>query len=124
MKIKKVIYISVGCIGLVLGAIGAIIPLLPAFPFLLIAAFGFSKGSSRLDVWFKQTKLYKNNLEDYVNGKGMTLQTKYKVITLVTFLMSIGFIMMHAVPVGQMILFGVWIFHIVYFMYVVKTRKT
>lgn len=35
MKIKKLLYVILGCIGLALGAVGAVLPLLPAFPFLL-----------------------------------------------------------------------------------------
>ena len=31
MKIKKLIYIIIGCIGLGLGALGAALPLLPSF---------------------------------------------------------------------------------------------
>ena len=45
MKIKKILYVILGCIGLALGAVGAILPLLPAFPFLLLAAFCFAKSS-------------------------------------------------------------------------------
>ena len=59
MKIKKIIYIVVGCLGVGLGAVGAVLPLLPAFPFLLLAAFCFAKSSERLHNWFTSTKLYK-----------------------------------------------------------------
>ncbi len=123
MKVKRVIYLIVGCIGLAFGAVGAVVPLLPAFPFLLIAAFGFSRSSEKLDNWFKNTKLYKNNLENYVKGRGMTVKTKLKIIITVTVLMTIGFLMMMSVPVGQIILFFVWIFHLVYFVFIVKTIK-
>ncbi len=123
MNIKKIIYLIIGCVGLALGAVGAVLPLMPAFPFLLLAAVGFGKSSERLDRWFKSTKLYKNNLENYVKGNGMTVKTKVKVIITVTVLMSIGFIMMHSVPIGQIVLFFVWIFHLVYFIFFVKTMK-
>ena len=121
MKLKKIIYISLGCIGVGLGAVGAVVPLLPAFPFLLLAAFCFAKSSEKLHNWFTGTKLYKNNLESYIKGKGMTWKTKIRVMATVTLLMSIGFILMHRVPVGRIILAGVWVFHIIYFDFIVKT---
>ena len=101
----------------------AILPLLPAFPFLLLAAFSFAKSSQRLHRWFTGTKLYKNNLESYVKGKGMTRKTKIRIMVTVTILMSIGFVMMHAVPIGQIVLAGVWAFHIFYFLLGVKTIR-
>ena len=121
MRIKKALYIVVGMIGLVLGAVGAVLPLLPTFPFLLLAAFCFAKSSERLHTWFIGTKLYKDNLESYVAGKGMTRKTKVRIMVTVTVLMSIGFIMMHAVTVGRIVLVIVWLFHVVYFTFGVKT---
>ena len=121
MGIKKVLYLILGFIGLILGVIGAIVPLLPAFPFLLLAAFGFAKSSERLHDWFINTKLYKNNLESYVAKKGMSKKVKIKIMIMVTILMSIGFIMMHKIFVGQIVLFFVWLFHIYYFTFRIKT---
>lgn len=117
------IYITVGCIGLALVAVGAVLPLLPAFPFLLLAAICFGRSSERLDKWFKNTKLYKNNLESFVKGQGMTWKTKIKIMITVTVLMTIGFIMMNQVIVGRIVLAGVWVFHIIYFIFGVKTVK-
>ena len=123
MNIKKGIYIVIGCIGVGLGALGAALPLLPAFPFLLLAAICFGKSSERLHTWFIGTKLYKNNLESYVQGRGMTWKTKIRIMVIVTLTMSVGFIMMSRVPVGRIILAGVWVFHILYFCLGVKTIK-
>ena len=66
---KRIIYIVLGCIGLVLGAIGAALPLIPSFPFLMMAAFCFARSSERLDRWFKSTKLYEDNLKDFVSAE-------------------------------------------------------
>ncbi len=123
MKLKKIIYIIVGCIGLALGAVGAMLPLLPAFPFLLLAAICFGKSSERLNNWFKSTKLYKNNLESFVKGQGMTWKTKITIMITVTVLMTIGFIMMKQVVVGRIVLGAVWVFHILFFVFGVKTIK-
>ena len=121
MKLKKFFYIAVGCLSLGLGALGAVLPLLPAFPFLLLAACCFGKSSQRLHRWFTGTRLYKENMESYVQGKGMTKKAKIRIMVTVTALMSVGFVLMHQVPVGQIVLGGVWAFHILYFIFGVKT---
>ncbi len=112
MNIKKILYMILGCVGVGLGAVGAVLPLLPAFPFLMLAAFCFARSSEKLNNWFIHTKLYKNNLESFVKGQGMTWRTKIKIMVTVTVLMSIGFIMMDQVPVGRIVLGCVWLFHI------------
>ena len=66
MKMKKLFWTALGCLGVVLGAVGAALPMLPAFPFLLLAAFSFGKSSERLYRWFTGTKLYQKNLESYL----------------------------------------------------------
>ena len=123
MNLKKVFFVVLGCLSLGLGALGAVLPLLPAFPFLMLAAFCFAKSSEKLHGWFVSTKLYKKNLESFVQGKGMTVRTKIRIMLTVTFLMSISFIMMHAVPVGRIVLGIVWLFHILYLIVGIKTLK-
>lgn len=120
---KRVCYIVLGCIGVGLGALGAVLPLLPAFPFLMLAAWSFAKSSKRLDAWFKGTKLYKNNLADFVAGRGMTKKTKVRIMLTVTVLMSIGFYIMgsRGIYAGCITLACVWVFHILYFVFGVKT---
>ncbi|MGN0408244.1 MAG: YbaN family protein [Bacteroides sp.] len=124
MKIKKVVYIVTGCAGVALGAVGAAVPLLPSFPFLLLAAVCFGKSSERLHTWFTGTKLYKNNLESYVQERKMTWKTKIRIMLTVTLIMSVGFIMMGRVPVGRIILACVWVLHIIYFCFGVKTLQS
>ena len=123
MNIKKVLWIILGCIGVGLGAVGAVVPMLPAFPFLMLAAISFAKSSEKLHTWFINTKLYKDNLEDYVAGRGMTRETKIRIMITVTILMSFGFFMMFrkALYIPCAILGGVWLFHILYFALGVKT---
>lgn len=125
MRIKKILWISLGFIGLAIGAVGAVLPMLPAFPFLLLAAFSFGKSSEKLHTWFVGTKLYKDNLESYVAGKGMTWNTKIRVMIVVTLLMGFGFFMMMRkdLYIPCTILGGVWAFHILYFIFGVKTLK-
>ena len=120
---KRILYIVLGCVGLELGAIGATLPLLPSFPFLMMAAFCFARSSEKLDRWFKSTKLYEDNLKDFVSGRGMTIKVKVRIMITVTLLMSIGFVMMglKGIVAGCIVLSIVWFFHIVYFVFGIKT---
>ncbi len=123
MRFKKILYIILGCIGLGLGAVGAVVPMLPAFPFLMLAAFCFARSSKRLHTWFVNTKLYKNNLESYVAGRGMTWATKLRIMITITLLMAFGFTVMllKSLYIPCMILGCVWVFHILYFVFGVHT---
>ena len=120
---KKILYVILGCVSVTLGAVGAVLPILPTVPFLLLAAYCFARSSERLHTWFHNTKLYKENLEDYVEGKGMRKQSKIRIMCIVTLLMSTGFILMSAkgIFMGCMVLGCVWILHILYFTFKVKT---
>ncbi|MFI3201642.1 MAG: YbaN family protein [Eubacteriales bacterium] len=115
MKIKRMIYLIIGLFSVGMGAIGAILPFIPTVPFLLLGAFCFGKSSERLDTWFRSTNLYKNNLESYVKGEGMTKGTKIKIISSVTILMGIGFLMMSGTVAGRVVLGIVWVCHVIYF---------
>ena len=125
MRLKKTIFIIVGCICLGLGVVGIVLPVLPTTPFLLVTAYCFARSSEKLNAWFKGTKLYKNHLESFVKKEGMKVSTKASIIICVTLLMGFGFFMMARkgiwIPCG--ILAAVWIAHIWYFVFRVKTLK-
>ena len=122
MKIKKIVWLLLGLVGLGLGALGAVLPLLPSVPFLMLALFSFGKSSERLHNWFTGTKLYRDNLESFVQGQGMTRRAKLKIMGTVTLLMVFGFCMMlrAGLVLPCCILAGIWLAHILYFVFAVK----
>ena len=122
-KFIKYTWIVIGLIFFVIGTIGAFLPLLPSFPFYMITLYCFARSSNRLHDWFVGTKLYKNNIEKIANRKGLLLKQKLKIIFFFTLTMGTGFYFMKNTKIGRIILFIVWFFHVVYFMFGIKTIK-
>ena len=89
----------------------------------MLAAFCFARSSERVDRWFKGTKLYQENLKDFAAGNGMTARTKVRIMVTVTLLMTVALVAMgvKGIVAGCVVLGFVWAFHMVYFIWFVKT---
>lgn len=125
MKVKQLIFMIIGCVCLGLGCIGIALPILPTVPFFMATLFFFANSSKQLHDWFVGTKLYKNHLQSFTKGEGMTWNTKIRIMLIVTALMGFGFFMMirKEIWVPCIILACVWIAHIVAFTFIIKTKK-
>lgn len=125
MSIKRIAFIVLGCLSLVLAVLGVLLPILPTVPFLALAAFCFAKSSDRLNNWLINTKFYQNNFADFKAGKGMTIKTKVRILVTVTLVMAVGLIVMliKGVIVGSIVLIIVWLSHIYYFGFKVITLE-
>ena len=77
---RKIFFIALGIIFLGISVVGVIVPMLPAFPFLLLTSFFFMKGSDRLSEWFTQTDLYRKHLLTFKEKKGLTLKAKLSIL--------------------------------------------
>ena len=118
---RKILYLTLGVISMALGAVGVVLPILPTTPFLLLAAFCFAKSSQRLHRWFLTTQLYEKHLKDFVQTRAMTMKTKLSLMSMASAMMLLGFLMMEQVPVGRIAIACVWIFHLYYFLFRIRT---
>lgn len=123
MKLKQIIFLIIGCLSLALGCVGIVLPILPTVPFFLLTVFCFANSSQKLHDWFIGTQMYKKHLESFVQKKGMTVRTKATILTSVTALMAVGFVLMlrKGIIVPCIILAVVWVCHLLYFLFGVKT---
>jgi len=48
----------VGLTSVAVGVVGVVLPLLPATPFLLVAAFAFARSSERLSIWLRDHRTF------------------------------------------------------------------
>lgn len=120
-KVSAKLWAAAGFVCFGLGAVGVVLPILPTTPFMLLAAFCFARSSKRLNDWFHATKLYQTVLTDYVADRRMTRTAKLKIIVPVTIILGISFALMSGVLIGRVVVGIVWVAHIIYFGFVVKT---
>lgn len=117
---KRIILLIIGFISLGIGAFAAIVPLLPSFPFLAITALCFANSSEKFNTWYRNSSIYKNNLESYMQGRGMTKRAKIKLIITITLTFSIGIFFTRNTPWVWVVL-SIWACHVLYFGFGTKT---
>ena len=118
----KFIYLTIGFFAFVLGCAGIVLPVLPTTPFLLLAAVCFTRGSRRVDQWFRQTKVYKNHLEVFVKNREMEGKTKVVILTFASIFLLIAFFMMENVY-GRTFILCLILLKYYYFICRIKTVK-
>lgn len=73
--------------GFGLGVVGAILPVMPAMPFFLASAWGFSKSSPELEAWLMKHPLVGPSLVRFRRHR--VVPTSFKVVSIGS--MAIGF---------------------------------
>ena len=80
-KILRVLLISAGFISVILGIIGAALPVLPTTPFLILAAICFSYSSEKFFNKIISNKYFGKNVKDYLEGRGIPLKAKIAAVS-------------------------------------------
>jgi len=102
------------------------LPLIPATPLIVLSAVCFGKSSNRLHAWCISTKFYKNNVDNFVKKRAMTIRMKITLLLTITIIMGLSLITMIVFSVSmvaKIVLFVIWLCHIIYFGIIVKTTK-
>jgi uncharacterized protein len=120
VKIRKIVYVALGFLFLGLGIVGIILPLIPTTPFLLLASYFFVKGSKKFEVWFKETSIYKNHLEEFIKEKSMTRRKKITINLFADAMIAIAFFMTDNTIV-RIVLLLIVLYKYYYFMTKIKT---
>ena len=119
-RIKKIIFVIVGFISLLLGIMGTVLPILPTVPFLLLASYCFARGSNKFEVWFKSSKIYKKYLENFILNKSMTLKQKIYISTFADIMIAFPLVILNNLYI-KLFLIIVIIFKYYYFIFKIKT---
>jgi len=89
-KVKRAIYLVIGTVALVLGAVGLFLPVLPTTPFVILAAACYLRSSKRMHTWILQSELFGETIKNYQAGRGLRRETKIRALTLMWATISIS----------------------------------
>jgi len=111
----RAFWLAFGLIAFGLGAVGVATPLLPTVPFLLLAAFGFSRSSDRLHGWLLNHPLFGPPVADWQRRGVIRPKVKWlasasmlaALMVSVAFRLRPGLVVVQAVALGVIALF-IW----------------
>ncbi|MGC9517112.1 MAG: YbaN family protein [Methanomicrobiales archaeon] len=92
MELKRLFFLSLGTAFFSLGAVGAVLPVLPTTPFILISVFCFGKSSKKVERWISKNKYFGSYIENYKEKKGVPLDIKIKSIVFLWIMLIISII--------------------------------
>ena len=82
-------FIVAGCIAVILGTIGVVVPGLPTTPLVLLASWCFYKSSPRLQAWLLQS-FWGKYIRDYQEKGGLTTRKRMSIILLMATMVAIS----------------------------------
>ena len=94
--INKIIVKLLGFVFLILGLIGAVMPIMPSIPFLLIAAACFFRTSPTLYKWMLNNRYFGKQLRRYHNKEGLPLYVK--LFTVLVIIASFALTLIFFIP--------------------------
>lgn len=86
--IKRTLYLIAGWLCILLGIIGAVLPLIPTTPFILVAAFCFSRSSERLHQYLLNNKIFGKVIKDWENDGVIPLKVKLLATSMMLIMVS------------------------------------
>ncbi len=79
---KRPLFIGIGSLFALLGAVGIFLPILPATPFLLLAAYFYSRSSPQFYDWLINNRWLGPYIRAYRSGEGLPLARKLSAMLL------------------------------------------
>ncbi len=83
------------CVGLAL--VGAVLPLVPTTPFLLLASWCFYRGSPRIHAWLHRSRLFGPTLDDWHHYRALRGGVKRRAIVMVAAVVGAS-LLLNALP--------------------------
>jgi hypothetical protein len=72
----SILFLALGWISLAVGLVGAFLPVLPTTPFVILAAYFFSKGSPRMQRWIEEHPRFGPYVRDWRRHRVIPMRAK------------------------------------------------
>jgi uncharacterized membrane protein YbaN (DUF454 family) len=109
----RLIYLFLGMLSLLLGALGAFVPLLPTVPFIILAAFCFARSNPALERWLLANERFGPHLVAWRNRGAISPAGKRAAILAFAISAAAGFALLtfpwSLVPAAAALIGGSWI---------------
>jgi uncharacterized membrane protein YbaN (DUF454 family) len=91
--LRRVVYVVLGCFFVGLGALGAMLPVMPTTPFLLVASYFFVRSSPRLYHWLLRSPFFGSFLRDWHQHRGVRPRVKVTAVAVMLAAVSASIIL-------------------------------
>ena len=81
--LRSFLYVAGGWACVALAVLGAVLPLLPSTPFLLLASWCFYRGSPRIHAWLHRSRWFGPSLDDWHHYRGIRRGLKRRAVVMV-----------------------------------------
>lgn len=86
--LHRQLYLVLGCACFLLGALGAVVPLLPTTPFLLLAAACWARSSTRFHGWLLRHRVFGPTLRAWETHRALPPGVKPRAIALLVLVLG------------------------------------
>ena len=84
------LWVAVGGIALGVGIVGILVPLLPTTPFLILAAYCFSRGSGRLHSWLVNHRTFGPPVRDWRRHRAVSRKSKLAAMIAIALIFALS----------------------------------
>jgi uncharacterized protein len=86
--VRRALYIALGLLFVGIAILGAILPVLPTTPWVLLASYFFARSSDRLSRWLRRSPYFGHLIHDWERHRGIRPRVKAFAVTMVVVAIS------------------------------------
>lgn len=87
--VRRLFFVCMGFVFVGIAVLGAILPILPTTPWVLLASYCFARSSPRLQKWLRRSPYFGHLIQDWENHRGIRKSIKITAVSMVFIVISL-----------------------------------